>query len=813
MISDARILIDRRSRRVAQNVVSVWANFVREKRGLKARTLCAQRVFAGRALATVFRRWASVTRTLACSRVEAEDRLIRAQRATLRNTFQQWVVETKTTFKLDLMSHALTRRDRQAVLTRCFYTWREVTLLELEAEHGFSQLENVFRLNVLRRLFVAWTTAFRRERRLEQVKVIYIGIRSRMLKHTALSTWRGAIRAFKQGSSDTPFGSDSKTAQPEPGQESRLIANMMKRIEHQDAKMETLARELNKKRESGAQNGTFSIEQLSSDDEEESVTYNQTHPASMKEPRYGRRSLPPVSPSSSNGMNVFRSSRSPAGDRPLSFPSTPTSRRASSGNGYGHSYEHGSSETRELILDTPGIQGMYEDGTMVLEQTQFVMDMSTLYQAAKEVSLPPLFFATRLNVLENVRMLLEQGANPNEVCGSHQRTILHEAIDSNTCVKIIELLLERGADVEGRNADGNTPLMAAALKGDEAAPITKLLLRHGAKESTNQHGQTPLHAAARTGAIQTMHLLLDQNASLSQDDAQGQTALHHACRSGNPKLIESIIGYITMRSPGKLKNMQDSYGNTALHIVCDDGGKDMEREIVVLLEHDFDPNIRNQAGQTPIHLLAQNSETTKSLLSRLKNYPVRFHEQDKTGQTALHIAVFLNHQTVALGLVRCGAELFAVDKDGQTPLNLATKDFEMKLLSAICSPPLNLATKDFGIKLLSAICSPPDLVLAKRLQADVSTCMICSASFHMFSTRKYCHHCGRLVCAECSKRHFPIHKFDRGDKPERVCDHCVPVLTPPHGGIESTVAGGADVNRLHPDMEDSDSQVSLITTE
>jgi ankyrin repeat protein len=52
---------------------------------------------------------------------------------------------------------------------------------------------------------------------------------------------------------------------------------------------------------------------------------------------------------------------------------------------------------------------------------------------------------------------------------------------------VVELLLEKGADVESKDSDGLTPLSWAARGGHEA--VVKLLLEKGADtESKNSHG-------------------------------------------------------------------------------------------------------------------------------------------------------------------------------------------------------------------------------------------------------------------------------------------------------------------------------------
>ena len=82
----------------------------------------------------------------------------------------------------------------------------------------------------------------------------------------------------------------------------------------------------------------------------------------------------------------------------------------------------------------------------------------------------------------------------------------------------MKLLLEKGADVESKIYDGQTPLSWAAEKGHEA--VVKLLLEKGADvESKDRHdGQTPLSWAAEKGHEAVVKLLLEKGADVESKD-------------------------------------------------------------------------------------------------------------------------------------------------------------------------------------------------------------------------------------------------------------------------------------------------------
>lgn len=79
-------------------------------------------------------------------------------------------------------------------------------------------------------------------------------------------------------------------------------------------------------------------------------------------------------------------------------------------------------------------------------------------------SLPPLIQAAREGRVDQIPVLVKQGADPNQQAGVNGWTPLMHAIHKNQKGSVIALL-EAGADVNARSRDGGTPLMMAAGYG------------------------------------------------------------------------------------------------------------------------------------------------------------------------------------------------------------------------------------------------------------------------------------------------------------------------------------------------------------
>ena len=103
---------------------------------------------------------------------------------------------------------------------------------------------------------------------------------------------------------------------------------------------------------------------------------------------------------------------------------------------------------------------------------------------------------------------------------------------------IVRLLLEKGANTEATDGDGNTPLIAAAESGHEA--VVRLLLEHGANiEAKDKYDNTPLIKAADHGHEAVVRLLLEHGANSDATNREGYTAYDCAKKTSIRQLLRS----------------------------------------------------------------------------------------------------------------------------------------------------------------------------------------------------------------------------------------------------------------------------------
>ncbi|PZN34837.1 MAG: hypothetical protein DIU71_01565 [Proteobacteria bacterium] len=194
------------------------------------------------------------------------------------------------------------------------------------------------------------------------------------------------------------------------------------------------------------------------------------------------------------------------------------------------------------------------------------VDMNTLPQGGR-IDLPAEDATSGIEVIE---LLLKAGANPNaqlklrppyrnavfdrntdHVLVAGATPLLRAAVAAD--VPAMELLLAHGALVDLPNADGVTPLMAAAGYGRAVEPTrgrfrterdavraVRLLLDAGAdpRLASLDRGETALHGAALRGWNEVVRMLAEAGADLDAQAVAGLTPLDFALGRYQPGFLE-----------------------------------------------------------------------------------------------------------------------------------------------------------------------------------------------------------------------------------------------------------------------------------
>ncbi|MDR4480509.1 MAG: ankyrin repeat domain-containing protein [Nitrospira sp.] len=170
----------------------------------------------------------------------------------------------------------------------------------------------------------------------------------------------------------------------------------------------------------------------------------------------------------------------------------------------------------------------------------------------------------------------EPSAKPAASAARSEQSI-HRALTEGAPAQA-KRLLEQGANIEARNAEGATPLITASGRGDLAL-VTLLLHQQARVDATDRSGNTALHEASFYGWPQCVEALLAAGAQTSTRNALAFTPLHQAVRR-----FWEMSGESRTERLARQANVID-----------------------VLLHHGADPDQRDTSGRTPIVLAVESS--------------------------------------------------------------------------------------------------------------------------------------------------------------------------------------------------------------
>jgi len=207
--------------------------------------------------------------------------------------------------------------------------------------------------------------------------------------------------------------------------------------------------------------------------------------------------------------------------------------------------------------------GKKDSGTVSYKKSEdekrFETEIKELIQSgadinqAKRDEYPFLLWAVEWKYVDAVKMLLENGVDPNTtptqelestvlfwiIEGTHfgKSSIDQPIIDKTRA--ITELLIKHGADVNRIDNIGETPLHHAALNG--RLDFCKLFIENGANvNAISKLGQTPLHKASNEGYWEACQFLLEKGANPNIRDKLEETALSYAEKREYEELYHEV---------------------------------------------------------------------------------------------------------------------------------------------------------------------------------------------------------------------------------------------------------------------------------
>ncbi|XP_020601745.1 uncharacterized protein LOC110040813 isoform X1 [Orbicella faveolata] len=233
----------------------------------------------------------------------------------------------------------------------------------------------------------------------------------------------------------------------------------------------------------------------------------------------------------------------------------------------------------------------------------------------------------------------------------------HDADQTPMCVRVTQMILEKGGDVNCQTSSHETPLHFAA--GDGCDDIVRFLLESGALvNATNLSGESAISHLARHSTppfsdvvedhnrfiqkrIKTLQLLQAYNGDINFSNSMGDTPLHWLLANPSdftPRMLEELI------KAGAMVNAVNTRHECALHYLdmypaTGYGNRQAtptvkEAIVQMMAANGADVNLRNINGHTPLFAALQRKE--QDLVEVLLQNGSRLDMHDRFGRICLH---------------------------------------------------------------------------------------------------------------------------------------------------------------------------------
>jgi uncharacterized protein len=284
-------------------------------------------------------------------------------------------------------------------------------------------------------------------------------------------------------------------------------------------------------------------------------------------------------------------------------------------------------------------------------------------------------------------------AEMNQITDGEGNSPLHTAVSIGAKLEVLEHIIAAGAELNGKNLQGETPLHLAVtgayaqaahlltvsgtdpfmannrgkssvvLAFEKGIELTSQIISDENIHDYDAEGNTPLHLAALWNYPLISEYLIEQGAVVHARNSQGMTPLHLAVKNSGVEICRQLINH----EAGI--DSRDNYGNTPLLTAISWGAS---RSAKLLLILGADVELRNLSGNTPMHTAVLHQDRLS--IKMLYEYGASLESRDNTGMTPLLLSTRKNYWSISELLISLGADYNTRDDRGNTPLHEAARN-------------------------------------------------------------------------------------------------------------------------------------------
>ena len=316
-----------------------------------------------------------------------------------------------------------------------------------------------------------------------------------------------------------------------------------------------------------------------------------------------------------------------------------------------------------------------------------------------------LIFAADRGFQDLALLLIEGNNNDVNAVNAREKAAIDFALQSEN-IKIIEALVNAGANINVVDQDKNTLLMIAAKTGTKAQNLITQLIQKGIDvNASNDNGKTAIDFAIESGNAKIISTLQKAIKSLKDKNKPGNEGTKGSNKPGNEGTKGSnkpgTEGTKGSNKPGNegtkgsnkpgtegakgSENKQysdietrDEHGNTPLMNAAKNG---LDSLVKTLISKKANIKAINSQGKTAAHLARENEkyEALKILVENGSDHEMK----DSNGNTLLMYAAKRGIEDIVAVAIKKGANVKAINLEGKTAAHFARGNEQYKALKIL----------------------------------------------------------------------------------------------------------------------------------
>lgn len=262
--------------------------------------------------------------------------------------------------------------------------------------------------------------------------------------------------------------------------------------------------------------------------------------------------------------------------------------------------------TRWVLDETEELQSAVSHND--LKKAKECLEYGANPNGDKKYDINPLMIATTQGNLEIAKLLIDKGADVNAKDKNGNNALVY-CSNYGYAKGIAKLFIDNGIEINNRNRDGETALEKAT--GSSNCEIAKFLIENGADHKSINKSLVIVCGKSNWSWIKSnkddefLHYLISHNADVNTKNCIGISAL------GNAILADNLEFAKTLLCNGANVNSKDDNGDTALKYAC---VKENWEITNLLIDNGANVNIKNNEGKTAFDLT--KNEKIKTLLKQ-----------------------------------------------------------------------------------------------------------------------------------------------------------------------------------------------------